>query len=344
MPLLPVPTTMRVPHFIGDGQIDFIEKSVPTPAPGQLLVQCKANALCASDLGGFRRGSAVTMGHEIAGIVVQAGTETKTAVGTPGVVFLMDFCGECRSCRLGLTNQCLQKRADYGFNRDGGYGPYTLINENVFFPIDADLPFDEATMLLDIMGTGGHALSRGQLVHPDVTSMLVNGAGPIGLGILAMAKLRFGPDFPVFITDLVPYRLDLAEELGGRPINVATSSLADGLTHYGVETIDLAVDATGKTIARRAALDALAKRGVLVCVGHGEWLDLTVSPDLIATERAILGSEYFCYNELAANLDLLRQQRGYLGQIITHRYPIAELDTAFAKFIAGETGKVIAVQ
>lgn len=338
------PTVAAYPLFRGDGVIDFVEKQVPTPAPGQLLIQCKANALCASDLGGFRRGSTVTMGHEIAGIVVQAGPETKSAVGTPGVVFLMDFCGACRSCCLGLTNQCLQKRADYGFNRDGGYGPYTLINETVFFPIDADLPFDEATMLLDIMGTGGHALARGQLIHPDVTSLLVNGAGPIGLGILAMAKLRFGPDFPVFITDLVLYRLELAEALGGMPIHVATSSLAAGLAHHGIETIDLAVDATGKTVARRAALDALAKRGVLVCVGHGEGIDLTVSPDLIATERAILGSEYFCYNELAANLELLRQNRGYLGQIITHHYPVAELGMAFAKFIAGDTGKVIIAQ
>ncbi|MCB0188731.1 MAG: alcohol dehydrogenase catalytic domain-containing protein [Caldilineaceae bacterium] len=338
------PPVASYPLFRGDGVIEFVDKQVPEAGPGQLLVQCKANALCASDLGGFRRGSDVTMGHEIAGIVVQAGDGTTTPVGTPGVVFLMDFCGECRSCRLGLTNQCLQKRADYGFNRDGGYGPYTLINETVFFPIDPDLPFDEATMLLDIMGTGGHALSRGQLVHPDVSSLLVNGAGPIGLGVLAMAKLRFGADFPVLITDLVPYRLALAEEMGGLPINVATGSLADGFAHHGFTDVDLAVDATGKRVARRGALDVLAKRGVLVCVGHGEGLDLTVSPDLIATERAILGSEYFCYNELAANLDLLRQQRGYLGQIITHRYPVVELGAAFAQFIAGATGKVIAVQ
>lgn len=332
------------PRFRGEGAIEFVEKEVPTAGPGQLLIACKANALCASDLGGFRRGSDITMGHEIAGVVAQVGEGTITAVGTHGVVFLMDFCGECRSCRLGLTNQCLQKRADYGFNRDGGYGPYALINENVFFPIDAAIPFDEATMLLDIMGTGGHALSRGQLIHPDICSLLVNGAGPIGLGVLAMAKLRFGADFPVLITDLVPYRLGLAEELGGLPINVCEETVAAGLTRHGFSTVDLAIDATGKSVARRAALDVLAKRGVLVCVGHGEALDLTVSPDLIATERAILGSEYFCYDELPANLDLLRQHRGYLGQIITHRYPVAELGAAFAQFIAGETGKVIAVQ
>src|SRR4051812_32640762 len=107
-----LPTTMLAPHFLGQGKIGVIEKPVPTPASGQLLIQVKANALCGSERGQFYNGAPVTPGHEAAGIVVAAGPETKTAVGTPGVVFLMDFCGECRSCRLGITNQCLAKRGD----------------------------------------------------------------------------------------------------------------------------------------------------------------------------------------------------------------------------------------
>jgi threonine 3-dehydrogenase len=69
--------------------------------------------------------------------VVDAGPETGTAVGTRGVIYLMDFCGECRSCALGFTNQCTNKRGDVGFNRDDGYGPYVLIDENIFFPTGA---------------------------------------------------------------------------------------------------------------------------------------------------------------------------------------------------------------
>ena len=57
--------------------------------------------------------------------------------GTPGVVFLMDYCGECRSCRIGFTNQCLAKRADMGFTHDGGYGPYEVVHESNFFPSTA---------------------------------------------------------------------------------------------------------------------------------------------------------------------------------------------------------------
>ena len=126
----------------------------------------------------------------------------------------MDFCGECRNCRLGCTNQCLAKRADYGFSHDGGYGPFMVVNENVFFPI-AGVDIGDATLLLDIMGTGGHAVGRAQHAREDISSLLITGAGPIGLGVLAMAKLIFGSYLPVFITDLLPFRLELAARLGG---------------------------------------------------------------------------------------------------------------------------------
>src|SRR6476660_4424503 len=98
---------MRVPNFIGQGKIAWAELPVPEPGPGQLLIQVKANALCGSERGQFYNGSTITPGHEAAGIVVAAGPNTHTALGAGGVIFLMDFCGECRSCKLGFTNQCL---------------------------------------------------------------------------------------------------------------------------------------------------------------------------------------------------------------------------------------------
>ena len=332
------------PRFTGDKVIEFVEKSVPNAGQGQLLIQSKANALCASDLGAYYHGATVSSGHEAAGIVVSAGEGTTTPVGTPGVIFLMDFCGECRSCRLGLTNQCLAKRADYGFSHDGGYGPFMLVNENVFFPVDSNISMAEATLLLDIMGTGGHSIKRGQLVHPDVQSLLITGSGPIGLGILAMAKLTFGSDFPVLITDMIPYRLGLAEKLGGLPINIKNESLQEGIKRNGLKNVDMAIDSSGKSIARQEALDSLAKRGVLVCVGHGEDLTLNTSPDLIAPERAILGSEYFCYNEFTENLEYLRGNREYLSQIITHRFNVSDIEEAFEIFVNQNTGKVILEQ
>lgn len=339
-----IPESARYPVFRGDGRIDFVEKPVPRPGPGQLLIRPRANAICASETPAYRDGSAVAPGHEAAGTVVAAGPGTRTAEGTPGVVYLMDFCGDCPNCRTGATNQCLAKRADYGFTRDGGYAPYELVNENVFFAVDDDISPAEATLLLDVMGTGGHSIERGRLVRPDGESLLVMGAGPIGLGVVAMAKLIWGEDFPVIVTDLLPFRLELAEKLGGRAVNIREEPLADGLARCGLEHVDIAIDASGKAPARRAAMGVLAKRGVLVCVGHGGELKLEVSPDLIAPERAVLGSEYFRYDELPHNLELLRAHRDYLGQIITHRFGIDEIAGAFETFAQGATGKVVVEQ
>ncbi len=231
-----------------------------------------------------------------------------------------------------------------GFNRDGGYGGYELVSERIFFPVDPDLSLTEATLLLDIMGTGGHAIQRGQRVHTDIQSLLIAGAGPIGLGVLAMARLLLGDSLPILITDVVPYRLKLAEQLGGRPISVRETTLEAGLRAHGLEKVDLAIDTSGKGAARQSCLDALDRRGALICVGHGEGLNLEVSRDLIAPERAVLGSEYFRYQELPANLELLRQHRAYLRRIITHQVGVTDIQWAFETFFAGETGKVIIEQ
>ena len=335
---------MVVPRFLGAGEICFAERPVPTPGRGQLLVRVRANALCGSERGQFFGGSEVTPGHEAAGVVADAGPETRTAVGTSGVIYLMDYCGECRSCALGFTNQCLNKRGDVGFNKDGGYGPYVLVNENIFFPTGEDIPPEEATILLDVMGTTRHAIERGLLVREDVRSLGIAGAGPVGLGALAMAKILLGQETPVVISDLAPYRLDLARRLGGKVIDLRELTIAEGIRDHGLETLDMAIDTSGKRAARQSHLDVLGKRGVLVCAGHGEDLSLDVSRDLIAPERAVLGSEYFRYDELATNLEILREHRSYLGQIITHRYPVGDIREAFELFFGGETGKVIIAQ
>lgn len=339
-----IPQVMRVPHFIGGGKITTIEKPVPQPAAGQLLLQVKANALCGSERGQFYDGTDTTPGHEAAGVVVAAGADTHTAVGTHGVVFLMDFCGECRNCQLGYTDQCLNKQGDMGFNRDGGYGGYELVPERIFFPIDTDISFTDATLLLDVMGTNGHGIARAHLVRPDIESVAVAGAGPIGLGMLAMAKIILGQEVPVLISDVVPWRLKLAEQLGGLPVNLKERSFADGMRYHGLPEVNAAFDTSGKGAARQACLGLLGKRGVLVCIGHGEGLTLDVSPDLIANERAVLGSEYFCFNEFPANLERLRTHGDYLRQIITHRLPVSDIQAAFELFFQGETGKVVIEQ
>jgi len=103
-------------------------------------------------------------------------------------------------------------------------------------------------------------------------------------------------------------------------------------SRVGIADVDLAIDSTGRPGVRESAVGALGKRGVLVCVGHGDLLTFDVSRDLIAPERAVLGSEYFPYADLERNLGLLREHRRELGQMITHRFPVSRLDDAFETF------------
>jgi threonine dehydrogenase-like Zn-dependent dehydrogenase len=257
----------------------------------------------------------------------------------------MDFCGECRSCKAGYTNQCLAKRGDMGFNRDGGYGVYELINENLFFPVEEGISATEATLLLDVMGTGGHAIQRARRCHDDIRSILIPGAGPVGLGILAMAKILFGPDLPVVISDIVPYRLKLAKKLGGLPVLTSQTSLAEGLKLHGIDAPDVVIDAAGRESVRDECLALLAHRGVLVSVAHGGGLTIgNLYSDFVAREMTLVSSEYFAYQELEHNYELLKANRDYLGQIITHRMGVGEIQQAFELFWAGSTGKVVIEQ
>jgi threonine dehydrogenase-like Zn-dependent dehydrogenase len=231
-----------------------------------------------------------------------------------------------------------------GFTHDGGYGAYELVHENIFFPIDGYSSATDATLLLDIMGTNGHALERCKLVRPDIESVLVMGAGPIGLGLAAMAKIVLGKEIPVAVADFVEYRLRLAEKLGALPISLGKEDVEKGLRRHGSFPADIAVDTSGKQAARESALRATGQRGALICVGHGEGISLNVSPDVIAAERSVVGSEYFRFNELPANLERLKAHRDYLRQIITHRFGVDEIQHAFELFFKGESGKVIIEQ
>ena len=344
MPSATLPAAIRTPRFAGGGRIAFAEVPLAEPGPGEVLLRVRANAACGSDRPLFHAGAAVTPGHEVVGEIAATGAGVALAHGALAVVFLMDFCGRCRSCRLGATNQCLAKRADVGFTVDGGYGPYVLTHASNVFAVGDDLTPAAATLLLDVMGTGGHALGRARQVHPDIATLLVTGAGPIGLGVLAMARLLLGPAVPVVVTDVQPYRLELARRLGGAVIDLRSETLEAGLARLGLGEVDVAIDTTGKAVARQAALARLGQRGALICVGHGEDLRLEVSPQLIASERSVLGSEYFRFDSLPGNLALLRRHRAYLEQIITQRFPVDRLEEALTFFHRGECGKVVVEQ
>jgi threonine 3-dehydrogenase len=335
MPLVGV-----APLFKGEGKVSFEKREWQDPKPGQLLIRVRANAICGTDRQQFLQGSDVVAGHEAAGEVVAGGAGTSTPNGTRGVIFFKDYCGECRSCSAGNTSLCTQKKDSTGMTTDGGYGPWELISETQFFPIPDDVPFALATMLLDAMGTTGHAWTRALHARPDVTSVYIAGAGPIGLGLLIMAKIRLPIDVPVYVSDLSPWRRDLAGRLGGIAVDAADEASVRALA-----PVDLSFDSTGKKVARQLAIDVLGQRGVFMVVGGQEGFSFDdVGEELLPRELSILGSEYFDYREFEANLNYLRENRAVIEKLVTHTFPISEIETAFAIFLSGESGKIVVTQ
>jgi len=334
------PPRMRVARFLGEGRIAVEEAPVPAPGPGELLIKVHACALCGSERGAWQNGSATIPGHEGSGTVVAGGPGATTPVGTRGALYLVAYCGRCRMCRRGQTGACLDKEKMIGFSHDGAYAEYVVVPERCLLTTGDDLPLDAANMLLDVVGTTVHAVRRSGLDPATVAAAGVMGVGPIGLG--SIATLRALGVGQVFAVDIVPYRLALAERLGAVALDARTGDVVEEVRRHAPEGLDLVIEATGHSTAQRQAIEMAAADGRVIIVGHSQGaLELHTSRDLIAQQKALIGSEYFGVDEFPANLRLVRD--GVLDPlpIITHRYPLGRIEEAFAVFWSGQTGKVL---
>jgi propanol-preferring alcohol dehydrogenase len=337
-----LPTQMRAARFLGQGRIAIVEKPLGAPGPGEVVVKIHSCALCGSDRGAWDRGSAVTPGHEGSGTVVACGVNTTVPVGTRAALYLVAYCGACRMCRRGETGACLHKERMIGFTHDGAFADYAIVPERCVLPIDAAMDLDLANLLLDVLGTTLHAIRRSHLnvSHPAELSACVMGAGPIGLG--SILALQAQGITRIAVVDVIPFRLAMAEEFGALTINASTANpVAVARAHFDGGP-DLVIEATGNTRAQRQAIDMAAADGRVVVVGHSsQTLELRTSPDLIAQEKTLIGSEYFGVSEFAENLALVRTGRVEPLKVITHRFPLDQIQQAFEAFWAGETGKVM---
>lgn len=334
------PSTMTVPRFEGERRITFQNKPVPQPGAGQLLIHIQACAICDDDLKLFNNGSEITPGQQAAGIVAAAGPVTVTRVGTHGILYPVDYCGECRSCMVGATNLCLSKHEVMGSSTDGSFCPYVLIKESSFLPIEENLPFDEASILNGIISAGGHALNQARMVRDDIESVLIAGAGPLALAAISMVKILLGDSLPVVAIDPSLQRLHMAVTFGAMAFSSIPGmrlALGDGLE----DGADIAFDTTGNGELQKACLKVLGKRGALICMNGVDDLVINTDRDLISPEHMVIGSNGFRLNELKSNIEIYQDKRETIVRTITHRFPAEMLTEAFEAYRSGETGAVV---
>ena len=319
----------------------------PTPKMGHndLLIKIKKTAICGTDMHIYgwdewaQRTIPVPMvvGHEYVGEVVGIGQEVKgfelgDRVSGEGHI----TCGHCRNCRGGRTHLC-RNTTGVGVDREGSFAEFLVIPAFNAFKLPDDIS-DELAAVFDPFGNAVHTALSFDLVGEDV---LITGAGPIG--IMAVAICKHVGARNVVITDVNPYRLDLAKKMGAtRAVNVANENLEDVMSELGMtEGFDVGMEMSGVPMAFQGMLEAMNHGGRIAMLGIPP-SDMSIDWDKVIFKglviKGIYGREMF---ETWYKMASLIQSGLDISPIITHHFPIDEFQKGFETMESGQSGKVI---
>jgi threonine dehydrogenase-like Zn-dependent dehydrogenase len=211
---------MKALVFVGPRDMQYLDVETPEPKEGEVRVRPKAVSICGSDSGGYKGGSAMRtpgliMGHEFSGVIDKLGPGvTGLAVGQRVGAVTNLFCGECRDCREGLQNVCVN-RAIIGTTMpkagqyNGAMADYVIVPARKIIPLPDHVSFAEAA-LAEPLSISLRATKHVKDVEGKTCAVF--GAGPIGL--LAMQCLRARGAKAIVAVDIVPRRLEMARECG----------------------------------------------------------------------------------------------------------------------------------
>ncbi|MBT4871479.1 MAG: L-threonine 3-dehydrogenase [Marinovum sp.] len=318
---------------------------VPEPGPNEVLIKVRKSAICGTDvhIWNWDEWSAKTVpvpmvvGHEFCGQIVDCGPGAqKYKIGTRVSAEGHVVCGTCRNCRAGRGQLC-RNTEGIGVNRPGSFAEYVCLPEHNVVPIPDDIP-DEIAALFDPLGNAVHTALSFDLVGEDV---LVTGAGPIGImGALVAQKVGARK---VVITDINPYRLQLAERMGVQyVVDVSKTSLRDVMGDIGMsEGFDVGLEMSGAAPAMRQMIDRMNNGGKLALLGIAptefavDWN--TVIFNMLEI-KGIYGREMF---ETWYKMIALVQSGLDISGLITHRISIEDYRDGFAAMTSGQSGKVV---
>ncbi len=330
---------MRAAYFRGNEVIELTEVPTPRPGPGEILIRVAANGVCGSDRKILRSGFAFIPGHEVAGTVVEVGSGCNTPVGARVAAYIPLYCGTCSICRGGRENLCRHKPGLLGWVTNGGYAEYMVLPDRNALPLHDDLSFHEAVLLLDTIGTSGHAL---RLAHcANASSALIVGAGPIGIGALVGMKARGVP--VVYVAEIAAYRRQQVEALGGIPIDPTVEDLEHRVREHFPYGVDLVFEAVGSPTTLWQALDLVAPGGTISLVGEywGQYQLEQPKREWMLNDITLVRSFYFPIAEFADNQQLILDGKLNAKALVTHTFPLTEIRAAYDRFVAGDTLKVM---
>ena len=319
---------------------------VPVPEIGtnDVLIKIQKTAICGTDIHIFNWDAwaqktirtPMVIGHEFVGTVEKIGSnvhdvELGELVNGEGHI----VCGRCRNCLAGRRHLCTEPNC-IGVNRNGAFAEYLSIPVSNIWHCDTSIPKD-VLACFDPFGNAVHTTLSYDLVGEDV---LITGAGPIGCMAIAVAK-HVGARY-VVITDVNPYRLELAKKMGPTlALDVRSQSIEEAARKLNMkEGFDVGLEMSGNPQAFKDMLANMCHGGKIALLGIMpetaiDW-DYVVFNSL--TIKGIYGREMF---ETWYKATMLIQGGMDLMPLITHRFGYSEYLKAFEVMRSGESGKVI---
>jgi threonine dehydrogenase-like Zn-dependent dehydrogenase len=293
-----ITTEMRALVWLGPHQMQIQTEPTPVPAPGEVLIRVGAVGICGSELSGYLghnslRFPPLIMGHEAAGTIVQGSGQLADGcdvhLGQRVTFNPLVSCGQCDRCQAGHVNLC-RNRQLLSAHRPGAFAEYVTVPANLCWHIPDSVSF-VAGSLSEPLACAVHALG---LAHPQADeSVLILGAGPIGLCCIAAAKAR--GIRTIVVSDIADNRLAVARRWGAtHTINAKTHDTVATTLAAVPAGVDICVDAVGTSMVRNQAIKAVAPGGRVVLMGLHE--DETAIPTnyIIRQEIKLFGS--FCYS------------------------------------------------
>jgi threonine dehydrogenase-like Zn-dependent dehydrogenase len=346
---------MRGVVFLGNRKLELRDFPDPAPGPGEVVLAIKASGMCGSDLHPYRAagtaaaalglggGGPVIGGHEPCGIVAAVGPGAPPELAQVGARVMNHHykgCGRCKHCRVGWSQLCPNGFVVYGMTGHGAHAPLMKVPASTLVPLPDELSFEEGAAISCGTGTAYGALKRLDVSGRD--TLAVFGQGPVGLSA-TMLGVAMGAR--VVALDISPERLALAREFGAAEVinskeTDPVRALRD-LTHgEGVET---ALDCTGASAARQAAVRSAATWGRVCFVGEGGETTFDISKDMIRRQLTLHASWTFSAMGQEECARFIAARRLPLKRLLTHRFTLEQAEEAYRLFDTQTTGKGVFV-
>jgi threonine 3-dehydrogenase len=279
----------------------------------------------------------MAIGHEFVGRIVEIGSNVADFL--PGDIVSGEghvVCGRCRNCLAGRRHLCAHTLG-VGVNRPGAFAEYIALPMTNIWRHHEGVPLDVAA-IFDPFGNAVHTALSFPVLGEDV---LVTGAGPIGIMAAAVAR-HAGARFTV-ITDVNPYRLDLARTIGvTQAVDVRTTELPDVQKQLGMtEGFDVGLEMSGTEAAFREMLANMSHGAKIAMLGIPAG-DMTIDWHTVIfnmlTIKGVYGREMY---ETWYKMTVMLQSGLDISPVITHRFPYTQFEHGFEAMKSGCSGKVI---